>query len=80
MKQTNTIILAVLLVLIGSAFLLSGRTPTSHGPIWLLLAISAVKFVLVGFFFMEGRHAHPAWRIWLLVLLAVYCGAGLLFL
>ena len=64
--QTYTIVWAFLILLIVSLYLFS---EAGFGTS-MFLFISVIKFLLVGFFFMEVRNSHIVWKL-VLILFAV---------
>lgn len=66
----NIIIWASLIALTMFAYLYTEQG--GSGAPYLILAVASVKFLAIGLQFMEGRHAHFIWPIWLAVLLTFY--------
>lgn len=62
MKHHNTVaILALCALTLCVAWAAKTSMPLLQGAL-LVLGLSAIKFLLVAFQFMELRHAHPFWQ------------------
>lgn len=74
MKDKNTIVLISLFVLtIGTAVASKFGSPLSW-IVMVILGLSAIKFLLVAFQFMELKKAHKAWKILLVGYLIAFVG------
>ncbi|MCB1307339.1 MAG: hypothetical protein KDK30_04125 [Leptospiraceae bacterium] len=63
MKRYGNIVTAFLLLgIIAVMYIISDNL---EGAALLILALSGIKFMLVGLQFMEVRTAHPAYGLWL---------------
>ncbi len=69
MDRRDLILLIILLALTASSYLASG---SPNQTVWIILAITAVKFISVAFQYMEMKHAHRFWQAALVFLLALY--------
>ncbi len=68
--RTNTILWLALCALVVFAFLYAEHQ--GAGFLFLILAVTALKFTAIALQFMELRHAHLVWPAWLLALLLFY--------
>jgi hypothetical protein len=69
MKKSLIISYGTLLFLTLSTALIASSGTISKGIVFLILVISAIKFLLVAFQFMELKKANPFWKICLLFVL-----------
>jgi len=67
-KEKGRLILlwALLMLLTITGYFSSEDLFTGQGLAVVLMALTAIKFLVVGFWYMEGRKAHPFWK-WVLV-------------
>ncbi len=63
MKKTLTIVWVLLVLLTAAMYILAEDLLHIHLPSWVIMLFSVLKFLLVGWFFVELRHAHPFWRV-----------------
>ncbi len=63
MKKTLTVVWVLLVLLTLAMYGLAEDLLRIHLPAWVIMLISVLKFLLVGWFFVELRHAHPFWRV-----------------
>ncbi|MFV0541998.1 MAG: cytochrome C oxidase subunit IV family protein [Aestuariibaculum sp.] len=70
------ILIALILLTAVSALAANGYLGT---PLYIILLASWLKFLLVGFYFMELRHAHTTWKWLLSIFSTVFFGLVLVF-
>jgi len=63
MKKTLTIVWVLLVLLTAAMYALADDLLHIHLPAWVIMLFSGLKFLLVGWFFVELRHAHPFWQV-----------------
>lgn len=63
MKKTLTIVWVLLVLLTAAMYVLAENLLHIDLPSWVIMLFSVLKFLLVGWFFVELRHAHPFWRV-----------------
>jgi len=73
MTKTISYTLLSLILLTITTALVSGFIDLKVGVFFILL-LSAIKFVLVSFQFMELKKAHPFWKTMILLFLIVFMG------
>ena len=66
----NSLVWIFLVGLIVSLYFVSESA--FRGAALLVAGISAIKFILVGFYFMETRHSHPGWKMLLLFFVGLF--------
>lgn len=71
MKKSLVITFVVLLFLTLTTALLSAQRIASQGLVFAILAISAIKFMLVTYQFMDLKKAHSFWKTSVLVTLGL---------
>jgi hypothetical protein len=69
MKKSLIITYGTLLMLTLSTAFVASSIAISKGIVLLILMISAIKFLLVAFQFMELKKANPFWKVSLLFIL-----------
>jgi hypothetical protein len=69
MKKSLIITYGALLILTLSTAFVASSIAISKGIVLLILMISAIKFLLVAFHFMELKKANPFWKVSLLFIL-----------
>jgi hypothetical protein len=69
MKKSLIITYGALLILTLSTAFVASSIAISKGIVLLILMISAIKFLLVAFQFMELKKANPFWKVSLLFIL-----------
>ncbi len=74
MKNKYTITYLVLLVLTSTTAVFSNIFSGLKAISILILILSALKFLLVAFNFMELKKAHLFWKVLLLIYLSVFVG------
>ncbi|MBP6758513.1 MAG: cytochrome C oxidase subunit IV family protein [Flavobacterium sp.] len=67
MKKSFIYTYILLLVLTISTALIASSSTISKGIVFLILGISAIKFLLVAFQFMELKKANSFWKISLIL-------------
>lgn len=72
LRNSLNIVYIALIVLTLAASLLSG-SGISTGVVIAIVLISIIKFIAVGFEFMELKHAHSFWKV-LFVIYSVFMG------
>ena len=72
MKNKYTIIYLALLVLTSATAVFSNIFSELKVIRILILALSALKFLLVAFNFMELKKAHPFWKVLLVSCLTIF--------
>lgn len=70
MSKRNNITWIILLLLTLATALIAGMGNAAY----LILGISAMKFLLVAFQFMELKNAHSFWKVSLVIILAFTTG------
>lgn len=66
----NFLVWLALSLLVGIAFLYTENQ--GAGFLYLILAVAALKFITISLQFMELKHAHIIWPVWIVLLLAFY--------
>jgi len=70
-KKSLVFIYGVLILLTMTTALIANATAISRTVVAIILGISAIKFILVAFQFMELKHANVFWKSCLLFVLGL---------
>nr|WP_315147969.1 cytochrome C oxidase subunit IV family protein [uncultured Flavobacterium sp.] len=71
MKKSFIFTYFLLLILTVSTALISSSCTISKGLVFLIMGISAIKFLLVAFQFMELKKANSFWKVSLSLVLGI---------
>jgi len=74
MKDKNTLTIVLLLVLTIATAIASIYGNSLSWIVLLILGLSAVKFLMVTFQFMELKKAHNAWKVLMIGYLIIFVG------
>lgn len=66
--------LAIYLLLLG----LTALAFPADGRLLLVMSLAVAKFLIVGFGFMDLRHAHPAWKVGFTTFALLFLAASVL--
>jgi heme/copper-type cytochrome/quinol oxidase subunit 4 len=71
MKKSFIYTFILLLLLTLSTALIASSGKISKGAVFLIMGISAIKFLLVAFQFMELKKANSFWKVSLILVLGI---------